>query len=61
MTLIYLEKCSLATDTNGIYSVLVKTSWRRDRGVIVDPVSAVDGPVVVAEVVHGPVTSVLVD
>ena len=58
--MIYLEKRSLATDTDRIDSVLVETSGRRDRRVVVDPLAAVDGPVVVAEVVDGPVTAVLI-
>jgi len=51
-----LEESGLASLSNWVDAVLVEASRGGDGGVVVDPLPAVDGPVVVAVVVHSPVT-----
>merc|ERR1719323_1779413 len=47
-----LEESGLATLANGVDAKLVETARGGDGGVVVDPLAAVHGPVVVAVVVH---------
>ena len=46
-----LEECGLTSLSNWIDSILVETARGRDGGVIVHPLAAVHGPVVVAVIV----------
>jgi hypothetical protein len=57
----HLEEGGLAAHSHRIDSVLVQASGGGDGRVVVDPVAAVDGPVVAAEVVDGAVAAVLID
>jgi len=50
-----LEESCLASLSNWVDAELVEASRGGDGGVVVHPLPAVDGPVVVAVVVHGPV------
>ena len=52
---IHLEESGLAAFSDRVDAELVEASWGGDGGVVVDPLPAVDGPVVVAVVVHSAV------
>ncbi len=47
----YLEECGLASLPDGVDPVLVEAPWGGDWSVVVEPLPAVDAPVVVAVVV----------
>ena len=59
VTYTHLIKSGLAAFTHWIKAILVKTSWGGDWGIVVQPFSAVHGPVVIAEIVHGTVASTI--
>ena len=55
----YLVESGLASFADRVQSELVQASRRRNGGIIVHAISAIYGPIITAEIVHGTVTTIV--
>lgn len=55
----HLVESGLTTLTNGIKTILIKTTRWRNRGIIIDSFSTIHGPIVAAKVMHSSISAII--